>query len=82
MKYAALAAAVLASALNGVALAESAVGEAPAEKLPAGIVTIEEVVPEVVVTASRLDRKVVAQAPTAGDTLTAKIAKVVKYAMQ
>lgn len=86
MKYAALAV-VLAGALSGVALAESAVGEAP-KKLPAGIVTIEEVVPEVVVTASRLavaDQPAVAQAEIvveARDTLTGKIAQAMRYAMQ
>lgn len=86
MKYAALAV-VLASALSGVALAESAVGEAP-QKLPVGVVTIEEVVPEVVVTASRLavaEQPAVAQAEIvveAPGSLTAKIAQAMRYAMQ
>jgi hypothetical protein len=85
MKLAVLAV-VLAGALSGVALAESAVGAVPGHKLPAGIVTIEEVVPEVVVTASRLQPAVARdQAQTASginDTLTAKIARAMKYAMQ
>ena len=87
MKYAALAV-VLAGTLSAVALAESAVGVAPAQKLPAGIVTIEEVVPEVVVSASRLavaEQPAVAQAEIvveARDTLTGKIAQAMRYAMQ